>query len=134
MEISEKERLMLFEKKEEIRKLTVEILDMQSNPENELEIKKKFTSILSYLSIITSHCNCKNYNLNKLTDVINILFTRMTFERESNMWISSPMLIQLICNYINSIRFDFLKRDIKIYLPKIEINIPKITKSFSNHM
>ncbi|MEM3886770.1 MAG: hypothetical protein QXO82_06895 [Candidatus Methanomethylicia archaeon] len=134
MEISEKERLMLFEKKEEIRKLTVEILDMQSNPENELEIKKKFISILSYLSIIASYCNCKNYNLNKLTDVINILFTRMTFERESNMWISSPMLIQLICNYINSIRFDFLKRDIKIYLPKIEINIPKITKSFSNHM
>ncbi|MEM3797242.1 MAG: hypothetical protein QXE05_01420 [Nitrososphaeria archaeon] len=123
MELTEKERLMLVEKKDEIRRLTTEILEMASNPKNELEIKKKFTSILSHLNTIASYSDSKNINLDNFTDVINILFGTMSIEKDSKMWIQSPILIEIICNYANSIRFNFTKRDVKIHLPKIDISI-----------
>jgi hypothetical protein len=92
VELTEKERLMLVEKKDEIRKLTTEILDMASNPENALEIKKKFTSILSILNTIASYSDSKNFYLDKFTDVINLLFNQMDIEKLDHIWASSPTL------------------------------------------
>ena len=106
-------------------------MDLASNSENELEIKKKFTSILPHLNTIASYSNSKNVNLNKYTNVINSLFGLMSYEKRVKMWIASPILIELVCNYANAIRFNFTKRDIKIQLPKIDIifnlgRLPKI--------
>ena len=123
MELTEKERLMLVEKKEEIRKLTTEILDMASKPENALEIKKKFTSILSHLNTIASYSDSKNYNLDAYTNSINLLFAMMNYEKYSKIWISSPLTIEEACNYANAMRFNFTKRDVKIHLPKIDFSI-----------
>lgn len=121
MELTEKERLMLMEKKEEIRKLTTEILDMASKPENALEIKKRFTSIVSHLNTIASYSDSKNYNLDAYTDAINLLFAIMDYERLSKFWSSSPLAIQVACNYANTVRFNLTKRDVKIHLPKIDL-------------
>jgi hypothetical protein len=123
MELTEKERLMLTEKKEEIRRLTTEILDLASKPENELEIKKKFTSILSHLNTIASYSDSRNYNLEKFTEGINLLFERMAFEKYLKLWISSPLEIEICCNFANSVRFNFTRRDVKIHLPKIDLSI-----------
>jgi hypothetical protein len=123
MELTEKERLMLTEKKEEIRKLTTEILDLASKPENALEIKKKFTSILSHLNTIACYSDSKNYNLDVYTQGINLLFVMMDREKHSKIWISSRLMIQMCCNYANSVRFNFTKRDVKIHLPKIDLSI-----------
>jgi hypothetical protein len=75
MELTEKERLMLVEKKKEIRKLTEELLDLTTSPEkNELEIKKKITGILSLTSTIASYSKSKNYDLDSITDMANMTF------------------------------------------------------------
>lgn len=61
MELTEKERLMLVEKKAEIRKLTEEIFDLTVNlKKNGVEIKKKVTGILSLFSVIASYTNSTN--------------------------------------------------------------------------
>jgi hypothetical protein len=54
MELTETERLMLVKKKEEIQKLTSEILSITENPEEAIRIKKKMTGILSILSTVGS--------------------------------------------------------------------------------
>ncbi|MEM3576881.1 MAG: hypothetical protein QXX51_00285 [Candidatus Bathyarchaeia archaeon] len=128
MELTEKERLMLVEKKEEIRRLTTEILGMASNPKNELEIKKGFTSILAHLNTIASYSDCQNYDLDRLTSAINALFITMRREERANVWVVSPLYIEVTCNHINSIRFNFTKRDVKIHLPKIDISIFRTNK------
>jgi hypothetical protein len=121
--LNEKERLMLVEKKDEIRKLTTEILDMASNPENALEIKKRFTSILNILSTIASYSDSRNYNLDKFTEAVNALFMVLSSETRGKRWAMSPLAIERTCNYANSIRFSFTKRDITIHLPKIDLSI-----------
>lgn len=123
MELTEKERLILMEKKEEIRKLTTEILDIASKLENALEVKKKFTSILSLLNTIASYSDSKNYDLDAYTSAINLLFTMMSYEKYSKWWVSSPLAIEVACNYANAIRFNFTKKDVEIHLPKIDLSI-----------
>jgi hypothetical protein len=125
MEIAETERLMLIKKKEEICGLTLKILDMVHSPENLLEIKKNFTSIISLLSQIASYSKSKSYNLDKFTDAVNMLFLTMEQEKDCDIWIASPIAIGITCNYANSVRFDFTKKGLKITFPK-NINIGHI--------
>ena len=123
MELTEKERLMLVEKKEEIRKLTMEILDMLNDPEKEIEskeIKKRITSILSLLSTIASYSKSKNYDLNRLTNAANIICVGLDLSKE----VLIPA-IEVFCNIVNSVRFDFTKSGIKIHIPKIDFSIFK---------
>ena len=68
LELTEQERLMLVGKKDEIRKVTEEILELASNPEqNALELKKKVTGVLSLISTIASYSKSKNYDLEQIT-------------------------------------------------------------------
>jgi hypothetical protein len=128
LEITEKEREMLVGKKEEIRKLTVEILDMTNDEKNAQEIKKRMTSVISHLNTIASFSNARNYNLEAFTACVNALFLTMTEEQMYKLWIVSPIYIEQICNYANSMRFDFTKKDVKIHLPKIDLTIFKTGK------
>jgi hypothetical protein len=113
MELTETERLLLVGKKEEIRKLTEELLDLTVSIErNRIEIKKKITGILSLLSTIASYSSPKNYDLNKITMMANML----------NSY-SFPFLYEVFCNSVNSIRFDFTRKDFKIIVPKIDLSI-----------
>jgi hypothetical protein len=123
MEITEREREKLTEMKEEIRKLTIEILDIKDDPKNELEIKKRLTSILSHINTIASYSDSKNNDLDNFTDRVNRLFDLMHLERKMEIWTISPGVTETICNYANSIRFNFTKRDIRIRIPKIDLTI-----------
>lgn len=122
MELTEAERLMLVKKKEEICGLTLQILDMAHDREKELEIKKNFTTIISLLSQIASYSGTK-HNLNDLTNAINLLFLQMLQEKLGKFWIASPIIIEVACNYVNSVRFDFTKKGLKINFPKIDISL-----------
>jgi len=126
MEITETERLMLIKKKEEICGLTLRNLDIARDSQKELEIKKNFTTILSLLSQVASYSNSKNVNLDKFTDAMNILFLTMSKEKLDNIWVSASIYVQILCNYANSVRFDFTKKGLKIIFPK-NINIGSIT-------
>jgi hypothetical protein len=122
MELTENERLMLVKKKETICGLTLKILDMAHDPKNALEIKKNLTTILSELNAIASYSDSKNYNLNQFTISVNSLFDLMWLEKEGKIWIASPKGIEYICNFANSIRFEF-KKKFKIRIPKIDISL-----------
>jgi hypothetical protein len=126
MEITETERLMLVKKKEEIRELTLQNLDKAHDPRNELEIKKNFTSIISLLSQIASYSHT-SYNLSEMTRGITLLFIEMSQEKDMGIWIGSPISIEMVCNYVNSVKFNFTKNGIKISLPKMNFNFGNIT-------
>lgn len=136
MELTEKERLMLVGKKEEIRRLTEEIIELVNNHKNSLEIKKKITAVQSLLSDIASYANSKNYRLDGFTEFANILFTMLqnvpeevfseTKRIDPNIWNYVVLGVGKYCNYANSVRFNFTKRDVKIHLPKIDLSIFRI--------
>jgi hypothetical protein len=113
---------MLIRKKEEICRLTLQNLDMAHDPQKELEIKKNFTTIISLLSQIASYSHTK-HNLNELTKGITLLFLQMAQEKVAKCWIGSPIAIEVVCNYVNAVRFDFTKKGLKINFPKIDISI-----------
>ncbi len=123
MELTEKERLMLIKKKENICGATLKILSSAHDPKNILEIKKDFSVILSLLNSTASYSDSKNYDLNQFTKAINALFDLMWVEQEANIWIASPKAIDYLCNQANSIRFQFVKKKFKINIPKIDISI-----------
>lgn len=123
MELSEQERLMLVKKKEEICGLTLQILDMAHDPQNAVKIKKDMTMILSLVNTIASYSDSKNYDLDHFAKVVDTVFELMSLEKEMEIWDGSPEAIENICNYANSIRFEFVKKDFKIHIPKIDISI-----------
>lgn len=109
---------MLVSKKDEIRRLTEEILDLASNPmQNELELNKKVTAILSLLSTIASYAKCKSNDLERVTALVNLL--QLGSEMELDFF------YQYFCNTVNSITFNFTKRDFTIIIPKIDLAIFK---------
>jgi hypothetical protein len=123
MELTEKERLMLVSKKEEILKLTKEILDVLKDPEQALEVKKKMTSILSLVSTIASYAEAKNYNLDALMRFATMISLEM--DMLGKEWTFFGAWIEVFCNTVNSIQFNFTKRDIIIRIPKIDLSIFK---------
>lgn len=126
MEITETERLMLVKNKESICGATIEILELESDPKNALLIKEKISIILSLLSTIASYSNSKNYDLDKFTEFAECLFKMLNPRKEIleeslflKTWRAFAIpYLELFCNYVNSIRFDFTKKDLKITLPK----------------
>jgi hypothetical protein len=121
MKLTEKERFMLVQRKDEILKLTIEILDIKNDPKQALEIKKKMTNVLSQISVLGSYSKSKNFNTGPLTNVTNALFISMDMSKD--MWIILSTDLEIWCNTVNSIQFDFTKRDIKI--PKIDLSLFK---------
>lgn len=125
MELTEKERLMLIERKDEILELTKEIIDIlyTGGSEQVAEVKKKMTSILSLISAIASYAKPKNVDVKPLLDMTNLIFLEMRLLGDS--WTGIASLIEIFCNTVNHIQFDFTKRDIKIKIPKIDLSIFK---------
>ncbi|MGD0159200.1 MAG: hypothetical protein ABSB89_02770 [Candidatus Bathyarchaeia archaeon] len=118
MEMTEKERLMLNEKRDHICELTKKILDLAQKPENSLEIKKNMTNILSDLNAIASYADSNKSSLNQFTIAVTQLFLEMDEERSRESWIASPIDIEVVCNWANSVRFNFTKKSFKLILPK----------------
>lgn len=101
---------MLVGKKEEIRKLTKEILDLSKDQvKNELEIKKRITGIFSLISTIASYAK-PNDDLERLNLMAQVAIS-CKFD-----W-----LLEVFCNTFNSITFDFTKKGLKIFCPRTSI-------------
>lgn len=141
MDITEKERLMLVGKKEEICGITKQILEMAHDPKNSLEIKKNMTTILSLLSTIASYSEVKNYKFDGFREIADNDFVNLNMpleyleelkKKDPIRWNNDIVFsLELFCNYANSVRFDFTKKRVKIILPKItlpkNLNIGNIT-------
>ena len=122
MELTETERLMLVGKKDEIRTLSEELLDLVTDSKtNEIEIKKKITGKLSLISTIASYSKSKNYKLDKITDMANMIYRMLSINSDL---VAKPM-VEVFCNVVNSIRFNFTKNSFKIIIPKIDFSLFK---------
>jgi predicted RNA-binding protein with EMAP domain len=124
MKLTEKERLMLAQKKEEILKLTLEILDNKNDPKQALEIKKKMTSVLSHISLLGSYAKSKNFDTGPLKIATDTIFQFMNMDMFKNNWDLLSPYLEIWCNTVNFIQFDFNKRDINI--PKIDLSLFRI--------
>jgi hypothetical protein len=167
MAITEKEREMLEKERDEIRKLALEILELENDPKNSTEIKKLVIGIQSSIHRMASFSNLENYKLDALTKMADTLLTKLLSNNppkdvqemmETEIRNPSDELIRRLkkskfkpeelqrlpinvaypawwgfvvygidkyCCYVNSIRFDFTKKGLKIILPK-KIVLPDI--------
>jgi hypothetical protein len=135
MELSQEERLMLSTKKEEIKNVTNEILDLYNDPKNATEIKKRIMGIQSLVSTIGSYSKSKK-ELDYFITAGNALFNLMMFASEldkldmpiSNnaMWTGVRRGLETYCSAANSLHFDFTESGIKLF-----INIESIIKEAS---
>lgn len=130
MELTEKERLMLIEKKQELQKLTneaIEIVNGKRTNDKEVQLKKCLTNILSVISTIGSYTDSKNMNLDASIDMVNAVL--MSFYGQGIGWDIIKPMVELFCNYTNSIQLNFTKRTFKIEMPKIDLSLFKISHS-----
>jgi hypothetical protein len=82
------------------------------------------TLILSLLSTIASYSNPKNRDLDGIEDMVNVITSQLDVEN----YTLAECMLEVFCNTVNSIRFDFNHKDrINIILPK-NINLSLITK------
>jgi hypothetical protein len=121
MQLTEKERLLVVEKKEEIRKLSEEIIDLSTDfVKNEKELKKRTTAILSLLSTIASFTS-KKIEMRPFIALVTQIF----YSAEKGLTPVASIEIELFCNVINSMIFDFTKRDFKVNISKIDLSLIK---------
>jgi len=123
MELTENERLMLVRKKEEIYKISNELITGKLTAEEQIS---KINEIISLLSTIESYAKPDRELIYVTQCALHIIH-----------WIQSgldggEMQINMFCTVVNSIKFDFTQR--RILLPKkivihIENMISKITTS-----
>ena len=123
MELTEYERLMLLEIKKEILEQTLEILDIVKDKDKKVDVKKKMTTILSKISTISSYAKPKNVFLKPILDLANQLFVQI--DALGDHWTSYSPYIEIFCNIVNHIQYDFTKRDITIKIPKIDLSVFK---------
>lgn len=125
MELTEKERLMLVEKKKEIQKLTNELFDIKDDPKQTTRMKKKITSILSALSTIGSYVKTRDFDLNIFSTMAESIFADLSgLAWDATIFADRASdKIEKFCIYANSIQFDFTRKDFRIIIPKIDISI-----------
>ena len=127
MELSEKERLMLVDKIDEVRKLTQKIIKNIHSDPDEVLLKENIISILNIINIIASYTESKNYELQYFSDTADSIFSFMRMVSNDEIdWYVVNMLLDRWCVYVNSIRYKITKRGIKINIPKIDLTIFKI--------
>jgi hypothetical protein len=123
MELSEKERQMLVEKKAEIRKLTDDIVELSEDlKKNRIEIKKRISGILSSISVIASFTSSKKIDMIAFAQFSEILFWHLD---KYSLKYPYPITtdLDIFCNIANSIRFDFTTRGLKVKINKIDLSI-----------
>nr|ACD50078.1 hypothetical protein [uncultured crenarchaeote MCG] len=127
MDLTEKERLLLVEKKEEIRRLTEDIIDFSADLEkNKTEIKKRVSSILSLISTIASYTNSKNIQMHPLQNFATHIFYQLEMKTKLTRVITTEL--EIFCNIVNSLTFNFTKIGLRVDIQKIDLSILRTGK------
>ncbi len=122
MKISGKERLLLIEKKDEIRKLNEEITDLSTDlSNNELEIRKRVNGIISLISEISCYAQPKKFNMSMLV----VFVQQMFYNLHLGMPEVTKTCLDLFCTVTNSITFNFTKRDLIINIQNLDVSLLK---------
>jgi len=126
MEISENERMMLIEKKEEINRISNEILEIYSDPNQTKELQKKLNNVICLLNIIACYAK-SDRNIDAFTRTVMLI----NHQGKTYGYKNASLLIEIFCTCANSVQFDFTKSRIELHLPDnlmknlINIEIPK---------
>lgn len=121
MELTEKERLLLVEKKGDIRGLTEDIIELTSDiKKNKIELKKKVEGILSLISTIACYTNPK-LDMRDFAMAAQYLFHIINMEPCLTKTVTT--YLELFCNIANSMTFDFTKKGLKVNIQKIDLSI-----------
>ena len=121
MELTETEKLMLVGKKEEIRKLTEEIIQLTNDIEtSRIEIKKRIQGILSLISTLASYTNSK-LDIQAFVGMA----TCINHFLDKDMCLKKPLktMLGLFCSTANTITFNFTKKGLTIIVPKIDLTL-----------
>jgi hypothetical protein len=116
--MSEKElrerQILKFERNlDKIQRLRSEILDLVSESTNVPTLKKKIAEVLLLLGSIASCANPRNEELDAFVRRANLRFVGT--EIESSPWPAVEHEVELFCDYINSIAFDFSRNGVRIF-------------------
>ncbi len=140
MELSETERLMLVKKKEEIAQITDEILDIYTKRGSRKEVIKKMNHVLSILSTIESYAK-PDRNLSPLTRLVIAISHNPFVPIDYPNYINAHEIpdyipecfpdtyVIIFCTAVNSIKFDFTKKRMKLadsIILNIENSIAKL--------
>ena len=126
MELTEKERLLLVGKKEEIRKLTEDIIELTTDIQrNRTEIKKRVEGILSAISIIASYTN-SNLDMQAFAVTAQVIFHHMDIEPLLPKTITTEL--EIFCNIVNSMKFNFTEKGLRVNIEKIDFSLLRAGK------
>ena len=121
MQLTEKERLLLVTKKEEIRKLTEDIIELSVDVRhNSTELKKRVTSVLSLISTISSYSS-RSLDMRPWVALAEFVFN--SIEKHPELPRVAMTELDIFCNVANSITFSFAKRDFNINVQEIDLSI-----------
>jgi hypothetical protein len=73
MEITEKEKQMLEKERDEVKKLTQEIIELENDPKNSTEIKKRVIGIQFSINRMASYSNPEDRKLEAITTMADAL-------------------------------------------------------------
>lgn len=140
---NEKHRLQIItQEKDELNSVTHELLELTTGDEwDYLAIKKRITTILSKIGLMSSVAKSSNYKTdpfliiaNELFKVLDVLATPWSFDSESERELKELVRritmdatrenIGKFCNYTNMIIFDVRKQ--KLIFPKISLSMFKL--------
>jgi hypothetical protein len=124
MQTTESERLLLIEKKEEVCRLSLEILEIihqeKTTGDDVIEVKKRMVQILSQLHILASYGSPSR----DLDDVMKLVVRFYSFQSKARDDIVLGVPIgELFCITVNSIEFSYgwLPTIIKSPVPPFDI-------------
>jgi len=108
MQITESERLLLIEKKEEICRLSLEILDIirqeKTSGDDIVDVKKRMVQILSLLHTLAAY-GSPGRDLNEVMKLVVRFFQLQG--REPDDLISGVPVAELFCITVNAIDFSY---------------------------
>lgn len=119
MKITAKEREMLEKERDDIRRLTKEIIQLQNDPNNSNKLKQNVIGIQSALGRITSYTNSKNYDLDKITTIAKSVLTLLSSIPPTEL---QDAFEQLINNPSKELK-DLIRKRLKIN-PEIIYEVP----------
>lgn len=125
MELTEQERLLLIEKKDEIRKVTEEILECYADPNRWGEINKGMNHVLSLLSTLGSFSKADR-NIDAFTKLARFISGHGGLHGSLEGYQFLRVQIEAFCAAANSVKFEFTKSGIELHIPNIDLSIFKI--------
>jgi len=124
MQTSESERLLLIEKKEEVCRLSLEILDIihqeRTTGDDVIEVKKRMVQILSLVHMLASY-GSPSRDLDELMKLV-VRFYQFQSKARDDIVLGVP-IGELFCITVNSIEFSYgwFPTIIKSQIPPFDI-------------